>query len=149
MYLLKHEIVEVVSRPLLWLGTFAFCIFMIHVVGHLGIEEDKVRVAIYQTPTDTPEMINTFGHAQELLQELANVEVLSPKRIVTDIPTEMSKDAVQLAITRTLQGWRFTLKSRSNVEHTRLVRVAQLLGASIGLEKPWILTAYGQRRRPA
>jgi hypothetical protein len=149
MHLLRHEFIEVASRPLLWLGTLTFGIFMIYSVGHLGIEQDKVRVAIYQTQADTIRAVSTFAQAQRLLEEMANVEVRAPDRVITDIATEMLKDDVDIALTRTSGGWRFTLKSRSNVEHARLVRVAQVLGATIALEKPWALTAYDQLRRPS
>jgi hypothetical protein len=61
----------------------------------------------------------------------------------------MLKDNADIAVTRTLDGWRFTLKSRSALEHRRLVRIAQVLGASISQQKPWALLAYDELRSPS
>src|SRR5262245_4932812 len=115
MKFLKHEFVEVASRLFLWTGTLAFCAFLLHAVAHLAVDDDEVRVAVYQTQSDydNPDRIGTFGPAQSLLQEMANVRVLNPKMATTDIATQMLKDNADIAVTRTLDGWRFTLKSRS------------------------------------
>src|SRR4051812_34410205 len=85
MTLLKHEFIDVASRPLLWIGTLVFCAFLLHAVGHLGIEEDKVDVAVYQTRADSPDTVKWFRPARSLLQEMANVEVREPVIIGTDV----------------------------------------------------------------
>ena len=142
MRLLRHEFIEIAARPLLWIGTMAFSVFVLHAVGHLGVDEDKVVLGFYQTQADTAEMVETFDTAQALMQEMANIEVLAPKLVTTDIATQILRDNIDIAITRTADGWRFTLRSRSAFEHRRLVRVAQVLGASIRQRKPWFIIAY-------
>ena len=52
LQMLKHELLDVAGRPLLWAGVLAFGVFLVHVVGHLAVDEEDVRVAIYQTAAD-------------------------------------------------------------------------------------------------
>ncbi len=134
---LKHELLDIATRPLLWLGTFGFAVFLLHAVAHLNIEDDKIRIAIYQTLGDTDDTVKTFKPAQGLIEETAGISVISPDEIVTDIATQMFKDDVKIAITRTTDTWRFTLMSRSILEHRKLVRIAQLLGLSLSQNRPW------------
>jgi hypothetical protein len=137
MYLFRHEFMDVVSRPTVWIGALLFCIFLLYSVGHLELEEDQVVVAIYQTPADTPEMTQWFRPAYGLLREMANVQIREPVMATIDIASQMLKDKAAIAITQTPDGWRFTLRSRSAFEHRQLVRVAQALGASLSKQKPW------------
>jgi hypothetical protein len=143
MFLLKHEFLSVVTRPLLWIGTLAFCVFLVHLVGHLAIGEEPVTVALYQTPGDSSEMTKWLQQARGLLIQMAGVSIVPPgDEVTSDIANRMVRDQADIAITQTIDGWRFTIKSRSLLEHTQFVRVAQQLGASLSKEKPWAIFVY-------
>jgi len=140
--LLKHEFIEFFGWPQLWLGVLAFGMLLVHVVAHLAIEEEDVRVAIYQTSAETDERIGTIISAEALVQEMSNIKILERKTVTGDIASQLFSDNADIAITRTSDGWRFLIKSRSELEHKRLVRMAQVLGASLSQQRPWPLIAY-------
>lgn len=140
--LLRHELQEFLGRPLLWLGVLAFGIFLIHVVGHLSIEEEDVRVAIYQTGTEDQEQQSTIVQAEALVLEMSNIKMLERKTVDGDIASQLLSDNADIAITRTGDGWRFLIKSRSELEHKRLVRIAQVLAITLSQKRPWPLIMY-------
>ena len=140
--LLKHELFTIAAQPILWLGTIVSCVFLIYSVGNLRIEGEKVRVAFYQTQADTPAMVETLSIAESYARETADVDIADPSFVKYDVATEMLRDGVDIAIIRTLDGFAASLRSRSGLEHRRLVRVAQLLGESISQREPWLLIAY-------
>jgi ABC-type multidrug transport system permease subunit len=140
--MLKHELIEFFGRPQLWLSVLAFGVFLVHVVAHLSIEEEDIRVAIYQTDTEDDERLNTIAMAESLVQEMSNIKVLERKTLTGDVASQLLSDNADIAITRTEDGWRFLVRSRSSLEHKRLVRMAQVLGASLSQQRPWPLIAY-------
>ena len=74
---------------------------------------------------------------------MSNIKILQPRKFASsDIMTDALSDNVDIAMTRTTDGWRFVIKSRSVLEHNRLVRTAQLLAASVSQQRPWPLIAY-------
>jgi ABC-type multidrug transport system permease subunit len=140
--LLKHELLAFFERPQLWLGVIVFGIFLVHVVGHLSIEEENVVVAIYQTGTEDQQRLKTIATAESLVREMSNITVRERKTVTGDIASHLLSDNADIGITRTTDGWRFLIKSRSALEHKRLVRMAQVLGASLSQQRPWPLIAY-------
>src|SRR5690349_2499428 len=62
----KQELLEFFNRPQLWLTVMAFGVFLVHIVAHLSIEEDDIRVAIYQTDADTAERSSTIIAAEAI-----------------------------------------------------------------------------------
>ncbi|WGD48569.1 ABC transporter permease [Bradyrhizobium sp. CB1650] len=140
--MLKQELSEFFSRPLLWLSVMAFGVFLVHVVAHLSIEEEDIRVAIYQTDADNSERLATIIAAEAIVQEMSNIRVLERKSLSGDVASQLLADNADVAITRTDDGWRFLVKARSELEHKRLVRMAQVLGASLSQQRPWPLIAY-------
>jgi ABC-2 type transporter len=138
----KQELLEFFNRPQLWLTVMAFGVFLVHIVAHLSIEEDDIRVAIYQTDADTAERSSTIIAAEAIVQEMSNIQVLERKSLSGDVASQMLADRADVAITRTDDGWRFLVKARSELEHKRLVRMAQVLGASLSQQRPWPLIAY-------
>ena len=140
--LLKHELLEFFGRPLLWLGVLIFGVFLVYVVGHLSIEDEDVRVAIYQTGTEDKERLSTIIRAESLAQEMSNIRILERKTVTGDVASQLLRDNADIAILRTNDGWRFLVKSRSELEHKRLVRTAQALAASLIQQRPWALIIY-------
>src|ERR1700755_1357239 len=113
--LLKHELQEFFGRPQLWLGVIVFGIFLVHVVGHLSIEEEDVRVAIYLTGTEDDERVNTIILAEALVQKMSTIRILDRKTVTGDLASQLLSDNADIAITRTSDGWRFLIKSRSEL----------------------------------
>jgi ABC-type multidrug transport system permease subunit len=141
--MVRHELFDLASRPLLWSAVLAFGMFLVHVVGHLAVDDEDVRVAIYQTAADDNLRIDTIVAAESLVQEMSNVKILQPRKFVSsDVTTQALIDNVDIAATRTNDGWRFLVRSRSVLEHNRLVRMAQLLAATVSQQRPWPLIAY-------
>ena len=147
MKLLYHEFHAVASMPILWLGALLLCALSLQAVAHLRIDEDKIGIGFYRTQVDPPDTQGYFTEVQELAKEIANVEVKDQKKLDTDLVSQMIIDKNDIAVTRSQDGWRFTIKSRSVSEHNRLVRVAQALGASFSQRKPWFLIAYEELGR--
>lgn len=142
MKLILHEFIELATKPLVWLSAIALALFLTYAVGHLRINDDKVVIAFYDTGVSKPDVEEQMRSVQATVQELSNVEVAEIKPLVKDMATQMVEDGADIAVTRTKDGWRLTLRSRSSLEHQRLVRAAQLLGATIVQKTPWFIIAY-------
>lgn len=140
--MIKQELSEFFSRPQLWLSVVAFGVFLVHIVAHLSIEEEDIRVSIYQTDADDSERLATINAADAIVQEMSNIKVLERKPLSGDVTSQLLADNADVAITRTDDGWRFLVRARSELEHKRLVRMAQVLGASLSQQRPWPLIAY-------
>jgi ABC-type multidrug transport system permease subunit len=142
MFLLKYEFTEIANRPILWIGTIVFSAFLLHAVAHLAVGETPVTVALYKTPADSTNIDGLLQKARALLLDMAGVTVEDPKELMTDIASQMLKDQADIAVTENDDGWRFTIKSRSLLEHTQFVRVAQELGESLRKQKPWAVLMF-------
>jgi hypothetical protein len=149
MKLVLHEIIELAVKPFVWLSAIALSIFLTYAVGHLRINDDGVTIAFYETGSSNPDVEDEMRSVQSTVQELAGVEVAEIKSLTKDIATQMVEDGADIAVTRTKDGWRLTLRSRSSLEHQRLVRAAQLLGATIVQKTPWFIILYSQLQASA
>jgi|GEM_PF-2839624 len=152
--MIRRELLEFFNRPQLWLSVMAFGVLLVHIVGHLSIEEEDVRVAIYQTDTENADGLAMVSSAEAIVQEMSNIRVLDRKTVSGDVASQMLADNVDIAITLihapgdsassspSQDGWRFLIRARSELEHKRLVRLAQVLGISLNKQQPWPLIAY-------
>jgi hypothetical protein len=141
--LIRHEFFDVAVRPLFWAGLLSFGLFLVHVVGDLSVDDEDIWVAIYQTAADDASRIDTIVGAESLIQEMSNIKVRQSHKLVRpDVAAQAIADNVDIAVTRTNDGWRFSVRSRSILEHNRLVRTAQVLAATLSRQRPWPLIAY-------
>lgn len=141
MKFIIHEFLEIALRPTLWIGALLVAVLLVYATGRIQLEEEDVHVVIYQGDLSTPrdEHIDEVG---SLAREIAGIKVAGPKRLTTDLATAMTDDKADIAIMPQAEGWRLTVRSRSSLEHRRLVRFAQLLGASINRREPWFVIVY-------
>lgn len=148
--LISHEFFDVVSRPVLWIGMLAFGVFLIHVVGHMAVDDEGVRVGIYATAADDDERLATLGVAETLFHEMSGINMEGSRKVIaSDVAAQALVDNIDIAVARTDEGWRFLIRSRSGLEHSRFVRTAQVLGATLSQQRPWPLIAYEALQSPA
>lgn len=141
--LISHELLDVVTRPVLWIGILAFGMFLVHVVGHMAVDDEGVRVGVYKTAADDEQRLATLGAAETLFREMSGISIGGSRKVLSsDIAAQALADNIDIAVARTDDGWRFLIRSRSGLEHSRFIRTAQVLGATVSQQRPWPLIAY-------
>jgi ABC-type multidrug transport system permease subunit len=133
--LLHKELREIVFRPMLWLVTLLAGIFLLYATGRIDLEEERVLIKYY-LPDDS-ERGAEAPKATQLMRDIVNVDVLDSGPVVGDLATAMVRDNVDIAVLKNGANWRLIVRSRSNLEHRRLVRYAQLVGLSLTAGQPW------------
>jgi hypothetical protein len=150
---LTNELLDIAARPALWLGTLGACVFLIFAASNLNLDDKEVRVIVYDSANekDAGSVATVTREMETLANELSGIKVLPAKILSIDLASGMSRDDVHIALTlakdERSEGtrrmtWRLTIRADSRGQHRRLVRYAQLLGATITRRKPWFVVVY-------
>lgn len=151
MKLVLRELRDVAYQPLLWLGTVLACLLLIYATGRIDLEEEKAKVMVFTNPSSDIAATDEFDYARtaQLISEVVGVKSLGVAELNTDLATAMAQNSVDIAVMRKSSGqsarqsdWRLTVRARSNLEHRRLVRYAQLIGMTVSGDEPWVFRIY-------
>lgn len=142
MSLILFEMLEVALRPALLVLLFLGLALTVDGVASLDVGEGRIKVMLYSRD-DTSEKCQTFlVEAHELLRETVDLDISRRPWTQSELVVQMIQDEADLGILCGDDGWRISVTGRSDLEHQRLVRAAQLAAITLSRHEPWFIKVY-------
>lgn len=142
MSLLIFETLEVALRPALLILLFLGLALTIDGVASLDVGEGRIRVVLYSRDDTSRDCQNFLVEAHELLRETVDLDISRRPWTQPELAVQMIQDEADLGILCSPDGWRISVIGRSDLEHQRLVRAAQLAAITLSRHEPWFIKVY-------
>lgn len=147
--MIRFEVLEIAIRPLLWIALALALFITLEGVASLDLDEGQPKIVLYYDGNEKNPCDEHLREALIYLREsidLANAAV--GKLGASSLTERMIDDRANIGVFCNGVSWEIAVLARSDLEHHRLVRVAQLVGLTLGNRKPWFIGVYGELFKP-
>jgi hypothetical protein len=126
------EAIELLARPLHWLGIVVVSIVVLAGLDELALDQNIVRVLII----DNDDTQSQGLRVKALVGELSGVESVL-RRAPTNLDAVIDETKADIIILKLSDTWQASLRPRSILDHRRLARIGFGLAAIINHLTPW------------